>query len=111
MTRKEHKTFADPRSAAKISIRTVLEVWGTNSTLSERSATLHLTAFDLSKPEWRHEEKKEIKLAPNASTELWAGDVPGQDVRTKLSEVPRAIIVSARLIDSDGAVLSRYSNW
>jgi len=38
--------------------------------------------------------------------------LPGQPTRTKESEVPRPIVVSARLLDVEsGEVLGRYSNW
>ena len=111
MARKEVKNYPDPLRAGLVEIRSALEVWGTNSTLREKKATLKITAFDLEDPQWTKEESKEVVLAPNSATELWAGDVLGQPVRSKLSEVPRPIIISARLFDSDGAVLARYSNW
>lgn len=110
MTREEVQTFSDETSAAEFQITTVLEIWGTNSTLAEKKATLEVTAFELDS-EWTEKWSKEVDLAPNASTELYKGDLPGQPVRTKKSEVPRTIIVSARLLDSDGSVLGRYSNW
>jgi beta-mannosidase len=110
MTRKEKKTFANDLSAAQFTITTVLEVWGTNSTLSEQKAKLEVTCFDL-RSSWTEQFSKDIVLAPNSSTELYSGDLPGQPVRTKQSEVPRAIIVSARLLDASGTVLGRYSNW
>lgn len=51
-------------------------------------------------------------MPPNQSTELWQGRVPGQEIRTKLSDVPRAIIVSAKILDhNSGDVLARYANW
>ncbi|VDC02568.1 unnamed protein product [Peniophora sp. CBMAI 1063] len=111
MARREVKNYPDPLRAGLVEIRSTLEVWGTNSTLKEKKATLKITAFDLEDPQWTNEEVKDVVLAPNAATELWAGDVPGQPVRTKLSEVPRPIIISARLFDSDGSVLARYANW
>jgi len=37
--------------------------------------------------------------------------LPGQPTRTKASEVPRVIVVLARLLDDDGIVLARCSNW
>lgn len=110
MTRKEKTSFPDALSAAQFAIETVLEVWGTNSTLSEKRATLEVSAFDLDTSktwQWR----KQVVLAPNAATELWAGELSGQPKRTKLSEVPKPIVVSARLLDEMGAVLGRYSNW
>ncbi|KAI9069247.1 glycoside hydrolase family 2 protein [Trametes sanguinea] len=111
MARTERKTFPDPLSAATVAIETTLAVWGTNSTLEARRAVLEVTAFDLEVGDWRERFVKDVVLAPNAATELWEGTLPGQPVRTKLSEVPRAIVVSARLLDTDGAVLGRYSNW
>lgn len=110
MTRKEKETYPDYRSAAKFTIDTILEIWGTNSTLFEKKATLDVTSFDLHS-EWTNHWSKQIILAPNSSTELFQGEVPGVHTRQKWSEVPRVIIVSARLLDEEGEVLGRYSNW
>ncbi|KAG5646603.1 hypothetical protein DXG03_002907 [Asterophora parasitica] len=101
MTRKEHKTFADDRSMDKFTIETRLEIWGTNSSLTEKKATLEVASFDLDS-ERRDKWSKEVVLAQNASTELFKGQLHGQPIRTKLSEVPKVIVVSARLIDEDG---------
>jgi len=111
MTRKDHEVFPDELSASTLTIETRLEVWGTNSTLEEREVLLEITAFDLDDVAWQEQWSKKVVLAPNASTEIWAGPLPGQPVRTKRSEVPKTIIVSARLLAADGAVLGRYSNW
>ncbi|KAA1466453.1 beta-mannosidase [Dentipellis sp. KUC8613] len=111
MTRKHVKEFANERTAADFKITSVVEMWATNSTLQEKRATLQVTSFDLDNADWRESWVKEVALAPNASTELWKGVVPGQPIRTKESEVPKAIIISARLLDDHGAVLGRYSNW
>ena len=110
ITRKEKKTFPDELSAASFTIETVLNVWGTNSTLQEKKATLEVAAFDLHS-EWTEKWTQEVILAPNAATELYSSELPGQPKRTKDSEVPKTIIVSARLLDETGAVLGRYSNW
>ncbi|THV08604.1 glycoside hydrolase family 2 protein [Dendrothele bispora CBS 962.96] len=110
MTRKEHQTFPDDLSAAKFTIESILEIWGTNSTLEEKKATLEVSSFDL-QSEWKDSWSKSVTLAPNSSTELFRGQVPGQPTRTKKSEVAKDIIVSARLLDEDGTVLFRYSNW
>ncbi|EMD40849.1 glycoside hydrolase family 2 protein [Gelatoporia subvermispora B] len=110
MARGERTVFADERSAAFFTIESTLEIWGANSTLAPKAATLEVAAFDLHS-EWTEKWTKQVTLAPNASTELYAGALPGQPPRTKLSEVPKAIIVSARLLDEGGAVLGRYSNW
>ncbi|KII94824.1 glycoside hydrolase family 2 protein [Plicaturopsis crispa FD-325 SS-3] len=110
MTRKEKREFPDKTSAAFLTIETVLEIWGTNSTLSDKQATLEVSSFDLYS-NWTDKWSKSVLLAQNSSTELYQGDLPGQPKRQKLSEVPKAIIVSARLLDSDGTVLGRYANW
>lgn len=109
MTRKEKKTYSDELSAAFFTIDTVLEIWGTNSTLTEKKATLEVTAFDLHS-DWKEQWSREVTLAPNSSTELYSGELSGQPQRTKLSELPKTVIVSARLLDA-GQVLGRYSNW
>ncbi|KNZ79844.1 putative beta-mannosidase B [Termitomyces sp. J132] len=110
MTRKDHKKFANDRYADKFTIETKLEIWGTNSTLAEKKAKLEVTTFDLHS-DWRQSMSWDVVLVPNASTELFKDTLPGQPVRTKTSEIPRVLIVSARLIDENGEVLGRYSNW
>lgn len=111
MTRKEKQTFSSDLSAADFEINTVLEIWGTNSTLQEKTVTLEVISFDLQSPEWTDKWTKSVVLAPNSSTELHKGSVPGQPIRTKQSESAKDIIVSARLLDHDNTVLGRYSNW
>ncbi|ESK97613.1 glycoside hydrolase family 2 protein [Moniliophthora roreri MCA 2997] len=110
MTRKDKTEYPDDLSAAKFTIESVLEIWGTNSTLLEKQAVLEVTSFDLYS-DWTNKWTKSVTLSANSSTELHKGTVPGQPIRHKKSEVPRAIIVSARLLDEDASVLSRYSNW
>lgn len=112
MTRKEHREYADERTLAHLTITSRLEIWGTNSTLVPKRATLQVTSFDLERPDWRDQWETDVTLAPNASTELWRGKVPGQPVRTREGQVPKTIVVSARLLDElDRAVLGRHSNW
>ena len=110
MARKDVTTHPDALSAARVAVESRLEVWGTNSTLAEKHATLEVAAFDLHSA-WTDRWTRDVVLAPNSATELWAGTVPGQPTRTKLSEVPRTVVVSARLLDGAGAVLARYANW
>jgi beta-mannosidase len=110
MTRKEKKTFADDRTAAFFTIDTVLEIWGTNSTLSDKKVTLEVASFDLHS-DWTDKWSEEVLLASNASTELYRGDLPGQPRRNQGNEIPKAIVVSARLLDESGIVLGRHSNW
>ncbi|KAJ8514868.1 hypothetical protein ONZ45_g7646 [Pleurotus djamor] len=110
LTRKEYKTYPDDTSAAIFTIETIFEIWATNSSLSEKKASLEVTSFDLHS-DWRDKWSKEVTLEPNASTELYRGELAGLPKRTKLSDVPKTIIVSARLLDTDGTVLARYANW
>jgi beta-mannosidase len=110
MTRKEKKTYSDKHTAAFFTVDTILEIWGTNSTLQETKAKLEVTAFDLHS-DWSEKFEKSIVLGPNSSTELFKGDLPGELPRANGSEIPKTIIVSARLIDAAGHVLARYSNW
>lgn len=110
MTRKDKRKNKDENTAAFFEVKTALEIWGTNSTLSEKKATLEVTSFDLDS-DWTEQRRHDVVLAPNSSTELWKGDLPGQPTRTKYSQVPEVIIVSSRLLDTDGTVLARYSNW
>lgn len=110
MTRKEQKTFPNELSAENFIIETVLEIWGTNSTLEEKHATLEVTSFDLHS-DWKESWTKQVTLSRNASTELFKGSLPGQPSRTRLSEVAKDIIVAARLLDQNRQVLGRYANW
>ena len=112
MTRKEHTTYPDAASAAKLAVATELQVWGTNSTLAPVAATLEVTSFDLADAAYAHRWLAQpVTLAPNASTELFAGAVPELPVRTSRGAVPRTIVVSARVLDAHGGVLARYANW
>ena len=115
MTRKDEQVFPDALSAARFTIETKIEIWGTNSTLDIKNARLEVATFDLADAEAKPTVflSTDVELAPNAATELWKGTLPGQPTRTKASEVPKTIIVSARLLEKGdgGAVLARYSNW
>jgi beta-mannosidase len=110
ITRREKKTFANETTAAFFTIDTIIEVWGTNSTQSDKKATLEVVSFDLHtdlKCTWT----KGVVLSQNSSTELHKGDLPGQPQRTKDNEVPKDLVVSARLLDENDNVLARFSNW
>lgn len=109
--RKGDKEYANERTLAHFTITSKLEIWGTNGTLEPKRATLQVASFDLERPDWSDQWETNVILTPNASTELWRGKVPGQAVRTRESQVPEAIVVSARLLDEDGTILGRYSNW
>ena len=53
ITRREVITFADDRTAADLTIDTVIEVWGTNSTLTEKRVTFEFLNHDLHDPEFK----------------------------------------------------------
>lgn len=112
MARKDIKRHPDLDSAANYTIETELEAWGTNSTLTSKYVTLEMTAFDLqSKNNWTHVWKVNAELHPNQSTELWKGLVPGQPIRNNVADVPKDIVVSGKLLDENGTILARYTNW
>ncbi|CAE7190017.1 unnamed protein product [Rhizoctonia solani] len=112
MTRKIVKTPLGPKSALYSSIETRLEVWGTNSTLETKKATLELRSFDIENGgKLIDTQNLDVGLAPNSSTELWKGVLPGEGKRTRDSDPHKAIVVQARLLDTNGEVLARYSNW
>jgi beta-mannosidase len=52
-----------------------------------------------------------VTLSPNSSTEIFKGTISALPKRTTKSEIPKVIVVSARLLDEDGKVIARYSNW
>ena len=111
ITRKEIKTYADDSTAAFFTIETVIEIWGTNSTLEDKKVMLDVTAFNLDDPTWRDHTAEDVLLKANSSTEFFKGDLPGQPTRRKLSQKAKPIVISARLIDDNGEVLGRYTNW
>ena len=113
MTRKTKKIFRDDRSTAFFTIEHTLEIWGTNSTLDDKEVYLDVVAFDLETEGWRGgTEKQKVILKRNSATELFEGPLPGQPTRRKESEVPKPIVVSARLLDVEsGEVFGRCSNW
>jgi beta-mannosidase len=76
--------------------------------VEEKKATLEVVSFDLDAAKIVDTQTTEVTLAPNASTEFWKGNVAGQPTRTSAAQIPKIIVVGARLIDHDGTVLARY---
>ncbi|KAH8082418.1 glycoside hydrolase superfamily, partial [Cristinia sonorae] len=94
-----------------------IDLWGTNSTLTERTAKLELRCFDL-ESEWTHVETHDVVLLPNQTTELLSiacpEPLPHGDYGSTRAHTTRShsVVVHARLIDSDtGGVIARYSDW
>lgn len=69
---------------------------------------MEVVSFDLDAGKVVDTQTTEVILAPNASTEFWKGNVAGQPTRTSAAQLPKIIVVGARLIDHDGNVLARY---
>lgn len=109
MARKEIKTYKEG-SLAFFTINHEIQLWGCNSTLQAKEARIELVSVDLHDGEVDRRTIP-VTLAPNSSTEVWKGTVPGQHERTSEADVPRPIVVGARLLDTDGTVLARYANW
>ena len=76
MARKDIKKFDDESTGAFFTINQELQLWACNSTLKEKKAKIQLVSFDLNGGEVDRQSFGG-KLAPNASTEIWKGDVPG----------------------------------
>ena len=110
ITRSDIKIFSDDSTTASYTIVSHLEIWGTNSTLSDQHVTLEVSSFDLHS-NYRDCWSIKVVLASNSSTELYKGRVSGQKERSNESEVPNVVIVSARLLDDTSQVLARHSNW
>ncbi|KAG6893918.1 hypothetical protein C0993_012709, partial [Termitomyces sp. T159_Od127] len=95
----------------------VIDVWGTNATLSSRGVKLELTCYDLNS-RWTQSESYDVTLLPNQSTELLSIRCPGPS--SEGVEPPSgdpiwassySVVVNARLIDSDGKILARFADW
>jgi beta-mannosidase len=108
MARKDVETKENKHSDARFKIEQTLEIWGNNSAHTEKQCKLDIVAFDLHKGEVVERISQDVTLAANSSTEFWKGLVPGQIVRKSLREVPKTIVIGARLLDSDGTVMARY---
>ena len=119
MTRKAVKTFGSNDTLAFFTISSHLEIWGTNSQHQSKTVCLEVHAYDVEAgkavevtSEGFTGGKKEVVLAPNASTELWKGQTPGvEDIHVEGMR-SKPIVIQTRLVDVDtGVVLARYSNW
>jgi beta-mannosidase len=90
-----------------------LSIWGTNSTLKPRSATLQLTFVDLLDSGWTEKtEKTTHVLAPNSSTELGSVPVKAPRGTTGSDAAGATVVVGAVVADQDtGEVLARMVDW
>ncbi|KAG6856280.1 hypothetical protein H0H87_005890 [Tephrocybe sp. NHM501043] len=95
----------------------IIDIWGTNATLSSRAAKLELAYHDLNSS-WTSRETYDVNILPNQSTELLSIRCPGppQDGVEPPSGDPVwtssfSVVVNARLLDSDGHVIARCADW
>ncbi|KAJ7625497.1 glycoside hydrolase [Roridomyces roridus] len=97
----------------------MLEIWGTNASLTARAARLEINCVDL-KTTWTHTETSDVTLLPNQATELLAIPCPGppRDVAAPLPTGDKeftttySVVVGVRLLDKEtGVVLARYADW
>ncbi|KAK8844526.1 hypothetical protein IAR55_006372 [Kwoniella newhampshirensis] len=112
IARKDIKKMKDKKTSAFFEIHQEIQLWGCNSTLKDIDVIVQLETFNLANGKGE-KQSLNAKLASNASTEIWAGQVPGQSIRTNDAQTPEPIVVQARLYDPANldTVVSRYSNW
>ncbi|KAL7420732.1 hypothetical protein Q5752_004683 [Cryptotrichosporon argae] len=126
VSRKLVREPRDETTAAYFTETEQVEVWACNSTLQSMDVRVFISAFHL---DGRLLDRRYVDatLAPNASTEVGGGEVPGQIKRTSESHVLLPIIVHAQLYARDShapataadkrangsgsGVLARFSSW
>ncbi|KAJ7283262.1 glycoside hydrolase [Mycena rebaudengoi] len=95
------------------------QIWGTNSSLSQRAAKLEIHCVDL-KTSWTHTETHAVTLLPNQATELLSLPCPGPPPAEATPPptgdaqftTTHSVVVGARLLDAEtGAVLARFADW
>ncbi|WVQ73105.1 hypothetical protein IAR50_002669 [Cryptococcus sp. DSM 104548] len=111
ISRKEVRMPKDKSTDAAFDIYEHIEVWGCNSSLEPKPATIVLETWHLHNGT-HNLRLVETTLQANASTEIWSGPIPGQPVRSTLAQPPEPIIVTARLFASGSELLlARCSSW
>jgi len=103
----------------------VIDVWATNSTLSEKKVVIELEFYDLQSPNWKWKQEYPVTLAPNQATEpekLQRFDIPYAPEREPAkpesadADPPvtptHSVVAHARIRDAEtGVVLSSYTDW
>ncbi|KAL5495319.1 hypothetical protein ACEPAI_782 [Sanghuangporus weigelae] len=104
-------------------VSATVEIWATNSALSERDAVLELSFEDL-ESDWQTTETRKVTLVANQTTEILSMDIPEppfvkassfsadliqwQPKRTRT----HTVVVGVKLLDAQsGEVLSRAADW
>ncbi|KAJ7597793.1 glycoside hydrolase [Mycena floridula] len=98
------------------SVKAVVDIWGVNSSLSERSATLKVDFVDLYSS-CTVSQSHDVVLLPNQATELLSIPCPSPQKDGVLPPpeawtTSHSVVASARLIDpKTGEVLARFADW
>ncbi|GAA6024239.1 hypothetical protein JCM11491_002517 [Sporobolomyces phaffii] len=100
------RTYPDPNSAAEFTETTCVEVWASSSLRDGKTeAELVIEGFSLSSGKKMFSETEAVYVLSNRSTELKKFTVPNGG-----REQP-PVVVSAKLVDRSGRILSRTSAW
>lgn len=90
-----------------------LSIWGCNSRHQDEEYKLLVSAYDIM-TDWTTElPPNKIVLGENRSTELYSGTCPEppKENAYDLLAPSGTVVVHARLVDGDGNVVARYSDW
>lgn len=81
---------------------TTISVWGSSFKLQNVHGVLFVRSFDLRTGKVIHEDKRNVDLLPNQSTELYEAKFGGND--------EKQVVVQATF-EVDGKVISRFVDW
>lgn len=102
------------------SLGATLDIWGTNSTLSNVEVTVEINAIDLRSPSWKFSKTiPSFTLLSNQSTEILSEPVPCPSLKEIEYDIPveswttsSSVVVHVKITDmKTGVVLSRASDW
>jgi beta-mannosidase len=74
---------------------------------------LKVSAYDIASG-WRKDlDDQKVILGENRSTELWSGSCPEPPLEEAYDKVAPSgtVVIHARLVDEDGTVIARFSDW
>ncbi|KAG9000995.1 hypothetical protein FRB90_011697, partial [Tulasnella sp. 427] len=94
------------------------EVWASNFTTASVEATAEISFYDLRTGQVFKTARHHITIPPNQSIEIYEGTVeppPTTESRESIRRVEldrtHTVVIHARLTDSLGTVLGRFTNW
>lgn len=98
--------YSDPYSAVEVIETSFIDIWISNSLLRAKEGKLVVEAFEVTSGKKLFERAMDVKIKANCSTELEKIDL---GVFGKGEETP--FIVSSKLVDGSGSVLSKTVSW